>query len=214
MGNMHEFVKRIKDIMEQGNGHPADVCMALYKTIAESNHPAELLRSVLEYSQPIGDIDDDNPVDVTKEEMNTFVQQNYKYITQYTRLLARKNLSKETFYERLYADLFDPGNGMLPDSDKTKGILLELLANHVRFVPYYQLSDDADVTEEQFNKSVDHLTDDLQNAKHILRRDFETKTAKGIQIYRLMETINDETDKIVFLSLVLGMVQSEATQEK
>lgn len=205
----------IYEILKSETKHPIDTCLDLYEIMSTSQYPEKLLQTILEYPSPIGKKDDVVPVAVREEIFDIFVRQNFNYIIQYTRLLARKNLPQEEFYKRLYEDMFNPGNDMLPSfeepslNDIYKAFVLVLLANHVRCVPYYQLTEEQDLTDEFFYDSVSRLEPKLKNARHILQRDFATKTAEGIQFYRVMNSIDNETDKIVFLSLMLGMVREE-----
>lgn len=213
---LNDNEKSIQEILKSEAKHPIDTCLDLYKIISASQCPEKLLQTVLEHPSPIGKKDDEVPVAVTEDKFEVFARQNFNYIIQYTRLLARKNLPQDEFYKSLYEDLFNPGNDMLPSSedptlnDIFKAFILVLLANHVRCVPYYQLTEEQDLTDEIFKDSVSRLETKLKNARHILQRDFVTKTAEGVQLYRVMESINNETDKVVFLALMLSMVREEA----
>lgn len=204
----------IENILEKNGGHPADVCRELYGIMKESQEPEKLLQQILEYPDLIGDPDNENPESMTQEEIDDFARLNYSYIIQFSRLLARKNLAQEEFYHRLYIELFNSENGLLPDTENAKALILETLANHVRCVPYYQLDEAEDMSEEVFEAAVERLEPQLKKARHILQRDFKTKTKMGIQYYNMLNDISDETDKIVFLSLLLGFIRAEAMRDE
>lgn len=205
--------RQIYEVLHSQKGHPLDVCVELIRIMSVAEHPYDLLRTVLEYSSPVGDLDNKNPTVTSLEAIERFVRWNFRYIVHYTRLLARKNISQDDFYQNLYKDLFTPGNGLIPDSEISKAMTLEILANHVRCVPYYQLSEEKNFSFEEFEESVNRIEEVLQIANHYLQRDFTTKTEAGIQFYRLMESIPEERDRIVFLSLLLGMVRSDAASD-
>ena len=207
------YENRIYEALASNSEHPVDVCMKLIQIIDESDQPDKLFKIVLEYSSLVGDLNNQNPVICSLEEIDRFVRWNFRYIVHYTRLLARKNLPQEKFYQILYSDLITPGNGMLAGSEVSKALTLAILANHVRCVPYYQFSEERAFSNEEFRQSVDRIEDKLQVAYHFLQRDYATKTDEGVQFYRLMESITEERDRIVFLSLLLGLVRKDAVGE-
>lgn len=205
--------QEIEKILENAGGHPVDVCRKLYGIMKESQQPEELLQQILEYPDLVGDPDDENPETVMQEEIDDFLRLNYSYIIQFTRLLAGKNLTQEEFYLRLYKEMFESASGLLPESENAKSMILETLANRVRCVPYYQLYEAEDVSEEVFEAAVEKIEPQLKKARHILQRDFKTKTKLGIQYYKMLNDISDETEKVVFLSLLLGLVRTEAMRD-
>lgn len=203
----------IDKILEQKEGHPVDVCFDLVAAMEASEHPALHLQQILEYSSIIGEDNEIDPVKVSQDEIDAYERLYFSYIVQYTRILAEKNLSLEDFYQKLYEDMFSPGNGMLPTSDTSKAILLETLANLVRCVPYYQLKMEEDMTDEEFDASIDRINRQLLNAKHVLQRTFDTKTKEGLQLYMILESIEDESDRVVFLSLLISLVRIEESRK-
>lgn len=203
----------IEKLLVQKDRHPVDICFDLVDAMEASEHPAPHLQQILEYSSIIGGDDEIEPVKVSQDEINVYEQLYFSYIVQYTRILAEKNLPQEDFYKKLFEDMFSPGNGMLPTSDTSKAILLETLANHVRCVPYYQLRKETDVSDEEFDASIDCINGKLLNAKHILQRSFDTKTQEGIQLYRILESIENERDRVVFLSLLISIVRIEESRK-
>lgn len=210
---VNEQRELIEKILKQNEGHPVDICFDLVDAMETSEQPALHLQQILEFSSIIGEDDEIDPVKVSRDEIDAFERLYFSYIVQYTRILAEKNLSQEDFYKKLYEDMFSPGNGMLPTSDSSKAILLETLANHVRCVPYYQLRMEQDLTDEEFDASINLIDRQLLNAKHVLQRSFDTKTKEGLQLYRILESIENEKDKIVFLSLLISIVRIEESRK-
>lgn len=202
-------VEQILEITKNASGHPVDVCASLIDYMESSEDPVTLLQTILEYPDSIGDPDDHAPQIISLEELKKFVHRYFSYIILTVRLLARKNLPENDYYTRLYDIIFADECGILGRSRTEKAVYLEMMANHIKELPYYRLNMKDDISDSDFQDTVHKLFPELQKAAHIFQRDLETNTMQGRLLADQFQQLETEKERAVFMTVLINIIRSK-----
>ena len=199
----------VREKLVNASGHPIDVCASLIELMDDSKNPVSIFREIIEYSDWIGDKDDDSPRTMTLSEYKSLAHQSYNYIIETVKLLSDKNLDIEAFYTQLYRVLFENTYGLLGSSKGEKAVFLEIIVNHCKYLPYYQLDDFEDFEQDEFEDIVDRIFPVLRKARHVLYRDLDTYTKESHHFLDSMNGLASEKEKIVYLAMLIKMLRTE-----
>lgn len=198
------------EMMGNASGHPVDVCASLVDFIETSEDPAGLLQTVLEYPETIGDSEDDSPQILTIDELKHRIFIYYRYIVTTVHLLSQKNLPEKEFYAQLYNLIFaDNKNSVLEQSRADKAVYLEMMANHIKDLPYYALDLSEDITDSDFQDTVKKLLPQLQKTVHIFQRDFEKNSKRGRLLVQQLHKLESEEERVVFMTVLINIIRSK-----
>lgn len=195
--------KKVNDILESARGNKYDVYYILYnECILNSKSPDKTLRQILTFSKNIGTDDDSEPENISAKEIKNIEQKYMDLIHEIVQVLIEDNPTEEDFYKKLYENVFV--NSIFPQD--VKAILVKILAEDVRFIPYYQAKNLMQMTNDDYKIYLEKLKPDIFKAVHMLNRNFATLTEIASQLYSIEGNLETEQDKIVFISAVLGVI--------
>lgn len=200
--------------LDNASANAADVYLRLYEDyFVKGDEPEEALRMILEYPREIGDVDDNNPQGITRQEENRITNSLEGVISGTVSRIADMNLTQGEFYKNLYTTLFESDNGVFPQSKEEKAITLKILSERVRAVPYYQVMETDRISKEEFEEGIENLQPHLQEAYYMLNRQFPTRPARAAEIMRIADTIADRKRRIVFWTVILNSLRNANEKE-
>ena len=200
--------------LDNASANATDVYLRLYEDyFVNGDEPDEALRIILEYPREIGDVDDNNPQGITRQEENRITNSLENVINGTVNRIADMNLTQREFYTNLYKSLFESDNGVFPQSKEEKAITLKILSENVRAVPYYQVMEIDRISREEFNEEIDNLETHLQEAYYMLNRQFSTTPARAAEIVRIADTIEDRKRRIVFWTVIINSLRNVNEKE-
>ena len=148
--------ENLLETLKRATANATDVYFELYTSYFENGDaPAEALEVILDYP---GRIDDKNSKSISYRDAVKMVCIFEDIVSGTASRIAKMNLTKEAFYQKLYEMIFASDNALYPQSKEEKVIALKILSERVLEVPYYQIVE-LDITEEDFD-----------NAKKVLDR--------------------------------------------
>lgn len=202
--------EQLKEMISNASGHPVDVCASLIDFIEESEDPVELFQTVLEYPDAIGNSEDDSPQIISLEELKKRIINHFSYIVTTVRLLAQKNLPEKEFYTQLYEIIMNDNKyGILGQARVDKAIHLEMMANHIKELPYYMLDISEDITDSDFQDTVHKLFPVLQKTAHIFQRDLDTNSIQGRLLVQQFQELENEKERTVFMTVLINIIRSK-----
>lgn len=202
--------EQLKEMISNASGHPVDVCASLIDFIEESEDPVELFQTVLEYPDAIGNSEDDSPQIISLEELKKRIINHFSYIVTTVRLLAQKNLPEKEFYTQLYEIIMNDNKyGILGQARVDKAIHLEMMANHIKELPYYMLDISEDITDSDFQDTVHKLFPVLQKTAHIFHRNLDTNSIQGRLLVQQFQELENEKERTVFMTVLINIIRSK-----
>ena len=142
---------------------------------------------------------------VSVHDVEAFKSAYLELLQVYTNSLIKKNLPEDEFYKQLYNTLFV--YDIFPKDKKTLAIIICLLVEEIMIVPYFQATDLLIMSDEDYKKHVNELEPEIFKTISIFKRQFSTRTEESSQLYKVLLSLNEEEDKIVYLSILIGMMQ-------
>lgn len=202
--------ERLINTLKKASGNTTDVYYSLYTDYFEnSDNPVGALKIILEYPSEIGNSEDRDSSTIGNQEENRLTASFEEMITGVTDRIVEMNLSKDDFYEKLYANIFDSENELFPQTKEEKVIALKILSENVNAVPYFQVLDAEKITREEFVSGIDRLVDSIQEAHHMFQRQFATTPEEAAQILRIADEIADKKDKIIYWTVLINTLRRQ-----
>ncbi|MDE5933221.1 MAG: hypothetical protein K2H40_12190, partial [Lachnospiraceae bacterium] len=90
-----------------------------------------------------------------------------------------------------------------------KVIALKILSERVDMVPYFQVIDTEKISKEEFEDGIGRLTEHIQEATHMLLRQYATTPDEAAQLLRIGEGIEDRKDRIIFWTILINELRRE-----
>jgi len=203
-------VDQLKEMIRNASGHPVDVCASLIDFIEATEDPVTLFQTVLEYPDTIGNVDDDAPQIITLEELKKRIYNQFNYIVATVRLLTQKNLPEIEFYTQLYEIVLnDDRYGILGRDRVDKAIYLEMMANHIKELPYYMLDIGEDITDSDFQDTVKKMFPVLKKTAHIFHRNLDTNSIQGRLLVQQFQELENEKERTVFMTVLINIIRSK-----
>lgn len=199
--------EQILRLLETSSGNPLDIHYTLYtEFLAKSENPGKLLRIILEYSDDIGNVEDDAPTCISERDVVEYLSANIDLIAAITKNIIDQNLSVEEFYKKLYNNLFVLD--ILPHQDKDQSILLYTLSSNKVFgLPYYCAENLLKMSDEQYNKIIDSIEDKISLAVYMLNRRFDSKTEEISQLWNIASSLQSREEQIVFWAVIISVIR-------
>lgn len=195
---------RADHIMKNARGNALDVYYTLYcECIKPSENPWEVLEHILQSGIQAGS--DDAPAAIVKEEDLERVRDSYyRLLLETVRVQMNSNISVEEFYKNIYEQVFEGPS--FPKEDAERAVLLWLLAEKIPEIPYYQAVNPLKLTDEEYRAAIMRVFLQLQEASHMLNRNFGSRTEETSQLVRIADGIENETDRIVYWAALISML--------
>ena len=193
--------ERIINLMQVLSGEKINICGEIYKVLKEEEaHGGELLRFLCEQTEGIESSEErEAPMCFTEGEVLDYARAYGKIIDGILENLFRKKPGKEAFYNELWSKLTLKE---LFEDEKAQIFALYYVWIDVR-IPYFELPDTIKLTAAEYQAGVDRLRSRIQEARFILFSDFEQWTEVSYLLLKLLDGIEDETERTVFLACVM-----------
>lgn len=202
--NIVDEKERLLKLLSETKANTLDVLYTVYQEfLKNSENPVEFFRIVLEYSEKIGT--DDGASEKISELMLERTSKEYAELINSTiRILLKSNKSVDDFYTDLWSSIF--AGPLSPSEPEECTVILKILCEDVPVIPYYQAVDLVIMDDEMFSCHLKTILPQLQEAYHMISRQFLQKTELTSQIYRLMQSLSRE-DASVFLAVIISFIQ-------
>ena len=181
--------------------------------IKEKNDHATIITTA------INDLDSKQLVKVLEEKIPKTIEEiknvESKYIAlinEIVEVMVQENMKLDSFYKRLYESIFL--SNILQQNNKTRAVFLKILSENVRFLPYYQAENLLIMTNDEYREHFQNLKPYILKAMHMLNRNFDSLTEIASQIYQIEKSVPNDTDQIVFLSAILGMIMHRNQEDE
>lgn len=201
---------RLMETLGKASGNTTDIYFNLYMDYLENEiDAAEALKIILEYPNEIGDKKDKNSTNISYQEENRIICIFEEMITGMTDRIVELNLTKEDFYKKLYLTIFNNDNELFPQEKEEKVIALKILSERVNVVPYFQVIDTERISKEEFVDGIGRLTERIQEATHMLQRQYATTPDEAAQLLRIGDGIEDKKDRIILWTVLINELRRE-----
>lgn len=205
--------KMIRDILDNTTGNIVDVYITLYKQcILGQSDAYRSLQLILEYAEEYDFQNDDAPILTSKGKINKTMHYYYRLLYDLIAAFAKENLSPEIFYKRIYTYIF--ASDIFPKDDETQGIILYILAEKIRTLPYYQADHLVEMSNQEYRDAIKRINPLIKKAVYMLNRDFASRTEESSQIFKIMSSIENEKDQIVFLAVIINLLKKSEKQKE
>lgn len=203
-------VERLMETLEKASGNTTDIYFNLYIDYLENESDAvEALKIILEYPNEIGDTKDKNSTKISCQEENRIISIYEEMIIGLTDRIVELNLVKDDFYKKLYDTVFNNNNELFPQGKEEKAIALKILSERVDVVPYFQAIDTEKISKEEFGDGIGRLIERIQEATHMLQRQYATTPDEAAQLLRIGEGIENRKDRIIFWTVLINAIRRE-----
>lgn len=207
--------EQIANLMRTMGGEKINVCGEIFKVIKEEEaHGGELLRFFCETKEGIESSEEvEASLFFTEGEVIDYTKDYGKIVDGIMENLFRKKPGREAFYNELWGKIT---LRELFQDEKTQIFALYYVWIDVR-IPYFELPDTIKLSAAEYQVCVDKLRDRIQEARFILFSDFEQWTEVSYLLMKLLDDIEDKTERAVFLACIMQirdrmLLQSRARQ--
>lgn len=140
------------------------------------------------------------PQTFSEDEYRTTAQKILEFIQNIINNLISENLEEDVFYNELYNKVFD--NVLFPnDLEKICAITIIVIDQRI---PYFKLGQAMQMDNESFAEVCSSISEDIDKAFFILSYGYEQRTEVASQLYKLIKNQQNDEQKIVLLSNILG----------
>lgn len=179
-------------------------CMILYQKLLSRDEDDNyiIFREIIENKNQIANGEKKVPDELSRK-IDVLYVKYFSYLQELVFLLVREYYDRETFYSKLYAKVFR--SDLLAKTDNEKWIMLFFLADGIKGLPYYPFKKNIDIQNEEFSEIIDKISDILDSAMSVMETRYSTRTEEVGHLYELAENLENEKEKIVFWTVVIGM---------
>jgi len=202
---MNNCENKIYEICNNASANVYDIYYAIYIRCFELENSWETLKSIMKIMKNCKFSKEEEGSFVSVHDVEAFKSAYLELLQVYTNSLIKKNLPEDEFYKQLYNTLFV--YDIFPKDKKTLAIIICLLVEEIMIVPYFQATDLLIMSDEDYKKHVNELEPEIFKTISIFKRQFSTRTEESSQLYKVLLSLNEEEDKIVYLSILIGMMQ-------
>lgn len=195
---------QITNLLQTMSGEKFNICGEAYEILkaADENQSGEMLQFFFESSEEIKSSEEKEARQfLTEGEVLDYTKLYGKIADGLLENLLAKRPDKETFYRLLWKKLTLDG---LFENDKIRIFALYYIWIDMR-IPYFELQETISFDEENYRQIIDKIKGQIQEARFILSNDFEQWTQVSYLLLKLMEGLDNEREKTVFLSCVMQM---------
>jgi hypothetical protein len=194
---------RIITFLREASGNAVDIFYDVYNEfLKESSAPHALLPIIFEFEGAIGTDD----VECTKvlPEIRETVKAQLLEVKDIVKKLAGNNDTPDVFYSKLWNEIFV--SSALPHGSEQHAVILKMLNEDIALLPYYQAINLHSMENEEYKKVVDKIRPQILEAIHMLNRNFEQKTERTSQMFRIANTLSQE-DAYVYWAAIIDMME-------
>ncbi|SDB68470.1 hypothetical protein [Butyrivibrio sp. INlla16] len=151
----------------------------------------------------IEDINDDD-----KSLLDAMSNHYTDYLFELVRFITIENQCPEAFYQKLFDQIFC--SGIINLSEREYGLLLMLLANNIKGLPYYQANSPVVVSDAKAEEIISEIRPFIRKAMYMADDRFEFTTQLSSQIIDILNQIDTREKKAVLLAILIGAIRNRA----
>lgn len=193
--------ERIMKLLRTLQGREINICGEIYPILVDSREQgAELLQFFCENAEGITSTEEREAYHkFTEEETLDYTKRYGKIVDGILENLLQQKLPKTAFYTELWkkitlAELFE--------NEKAQIFALYYIWIDAR-IPYFELPESICLKKEEYRQITEKLRGKIQEARFILASDFKQWTEVSYLLMKLLNTVEDETEKAVLLSCIM-----------
>ncbi len=191
--------------LKKASANTYDIYSELYARYFEKgDEPVEALSLILEYPYNIGDIEDETPREIKRQDENRITYVLEDLVCGVADRIAEMNYTKDIFYQKLYDAVFCSENELFPQSREEKVIALKILSEKAIAVPYFQIERVEEFSQNEFEETIEKLHPEIQEAVSMIQRRFDTMPELVMQLLRIEDTISEKRERALFWSIVIN----------
>lgn len=148
--------------------------------------------------------DSDESLEITEKLSEEDYQENvsnlYPIMQKIVDNLIKENLEETEFYTSLYKKIAD--DILFPKKEEKISAIIILLLD--RRIPYFYLGEAVRMDNDVYKAIYASITKEIEKAYFILEYGYEQRTEVASQLYRLVKEQENDEEKLVLISSVLG----------
>ena len=194
---------QLAQFLQEAKGNTLDVLYDVYELfLKDSKAPQSLLPIIFEFAEKIGsdEVESEKVLDIVREE----IEEHLLEISDTAAKLAKENQTPDIFYTNLWESIFI--SSPLAQSSEQCAVLLRLLNENVRVLPYFQAVDLRRMEDSEFKVSLEKIRMQIVESTHMLNRHFEQKTETVSQLYRIAKGLSQE-DTYVYWATMISLIE-------
>lgn len=192
---------RIMESLRTLRGEEINICGEIYQILVENcEQSAELLQFFCENAEGVTSSEEtDAHQEFTEGETLDYIKRYGKIVDGILENLLQQKLPKTAFYTKLWekitlTELFE---------DEKAQIFALYYIWIDRRIPYFELPESICLKKEEYRQITEKLRGKIQEARFILASDFKQWTEVSYLLIKLLNTVEDETEKAVLLSCIM-----------
>ena len=204
MNNENRTVEcELVQFLQEAKGNTLDVLYDVYERfLKDSENPQSLLPIIFEFTERIGSDEEESVkvLDIVREE----VEEHFSEINDTVAKIAKENQTPDIFYANLWEDIFV--SSPLSYSSEQCAVLLRILNENVRVLPYFQAVNLCHMEDSEFKASFEKIRLRIVESTHMLNRHFEQKTEIASQLCRIAKDLSQE-DTYVYWATMISLIE-------
>lgn len=193
-------------ILDEAQGNRTDVYLTLFQEyVKASDAPWQIVKLIIENGNQVG-TDDNLPSQISHDKYQETIQLYQNLLHETVRVIAQKNMSEDDFYICLYQSIFS--SELFPKEDEQCAVLLEILSEKIPELPYVQMQNLLEMSDETFKKTTDELNPQLRKAIYVLNRHLRSKTEETSQLWEIANTLGDRDHQIVYWAMIISIIRT------
>ena len=194
---------QLVQFLQDAKGNVLDIMYHVYEQfLKESKSPQSLLPIIFEFSEKIGS--DEEKSAKVPDEVREEIEEHFSEINDTATKIAKKNQTLDVFYANLWEDIFV--SSPLSQSSERCAVLLKILNENVRVLPYFQAVDLCRMEDSKFKASFEKNRLRIVESTHMLNRHFDQKTEIASQLCRIAKDLSEE-DTYVYWATMISLIE-------
>jgi hypothetical protein len=201
-----ENANSIQKILKEAQGNRTDIYLTLFREyVKPSDTPWMVLKSIVEYQDPVG-TNDGSPSQIDPNEYQNTIRIYHKLLHETVRVIAQKNMPEDDFYICLYQNIFE--SKLFPEDDEVHAVFLEVLSEEIPELPYIQMQNLLKMGDEDFREITAKVTPQLNKAVYVLNRHLGSKTEETSQLWEIAQSLDGRNQQIVYWALIISLIRT------
>lgn len=201
--------KKIVDFLENFSGEDIDKCAMIYEQIKKAEDESDMFQMFLEYDPKNSSNEKEIEMRFTATQIQKLVKSCKELVSGMVDKLISQDLDEKDFYNKLWESVKQ--NELLNDNDE-RICALYLIWKEPR-IPYFKLERGLKMANEEFTKSTERLSMEINKAMYILNSNFEQRTERASLLIDLLDNIDCKEDKSVVMVQILSALEKRVLKK-
>lgn len=200
----------IHTFLNKWDNHPFDSILSIVNSITDwGMDPWAVIKEILIYPSQFGN--ESRPlIGVSTDELEKLISYYQRYLLDLLHILAIDNPPEDTFYQKLYQQLFE--SNLLNNNPVIQSVCIFILYHNILLVPYHQLLNPLKLDTLTFNTILKRIGPQIRLSHYVRARLYDTKTEETSQYWEIANTLKTREEQVVFWYTVL--VDESNTSQK